>query len=85
MESNGHGSFIQTIYFSVPKSDADAIEARGFAERLGETSDPERSNFVWHRSTIRTGRDDEIAFELDVMIGMLPLCDWKIDWAKTEY
>lgn len=86
MKSNGFGRFQQKVIVRVPKD-----HAKVAGEKLGlapfkETSDPARVYFEWTRLAVRTGNDEDVVFDLAVMLGEAhETIEWQIDWKNSVY
>ncbi len=87
MESNGFGSWRQKIIVHVDARHSEEVAkklcASGAFKRQGK---PERAYFEWTRVSTSRGDDEDVVFELSMLIGNLPnQYDWHIDWNATEF
>lgn len=86
MRSNGFGSMEQTIVIHVPEEQAVELASLLDCVPLEHQGEPERSYFKWNRWTTRTGDDEDVVFELFMLIsGPRKELDWTIDWDLSEY
>jgi len=81
-ETNSYGSVVQKIYFFAPLSIQNDLIKYGIFEKTGSTSTS--VEFIWHRLTSKTGNDEDIIFELRIIIGNL-MEKISINWEKTIY
>ena len=84
--SNGYGSVMQKIIFTVPASTANRIKnISGFETLLSPAGGREdRSVFLWCRWTTRTGDDESIVIELGNHLSGITY-DWQIDWVRSTW
>ncbi|MCY1220874.1 hypothetical protein D9M68_402690 [compost metagenome] len=87
MESNGFGSWRQKIIVHVDARHSEEVAKKlcvsGPFKKHGK---PERAYFEWTRLTTRRGDDEDVVFELSMLLGIPPSkSDWHIDWDSSEY
>lgn len=87
MKSNGFGRWRQKIIVHVDGRHSEEVarklDACGPFKNPGN---PERSYFEWTRLTTRRGDDEDIVFELCMLLGgPSDRYDWHIDWKTSEY
>ncbi|MGK9287144.1 hypothetical protein [Sinorhizobium meliloti] len=87
MESNGFGSWRQKIIVHVDGRHSEEVArklcASGAFKKQGK---PERAYFEWTRLTTRRGDDEDVVFELCMLLGNPPSqYDWHVDWDASEY
>lgn len=87
MRSNGFGSWSQKVIVHVDARHSEEVakklRASGPLKRQGK---PERAYFEWTRASTSRGDDEDVVFELSMLIGDLPNhYDWNIDWSATEF
>lgn|GEM_PF-1482653 len=84
--SNGYGSVMQKIMFTVPANTADSIKNRcGFEILLSPARGCEDQSVVlWRRWTTRTGDDESIVIDLGNHLSGITY-DWQIDWVRSTW
>lgn len=86
MKSNSFGSWKQRIIVSVEIDDAPRVAAKLGRQRFTEAGESGRVHFEWNRSAARRGNDEDIVFELSVLLGnSLDQYDWHINWGASEF
>ena len=86
MRSNGFGSMEQTIVIHVPNEQAVELASLLDCVPLKHKGEAERSYFTWNRWTTRTADDEDVVFELFILIGgPHEELNWTIDWDLSEY
>lgn len=86
MRSNGFGSMEQTIIIHVPNEQRPKLLSLLDCVPLKHKGEPGHSYFAWNRWTTRTGDDEDVVFELFMLISRpRKELDWTIDWDLSEY
>lgn len=85
MKSNGFGSLEQNIIIHVPTEHAKLIALKLGIEPFKEEGSPSRSYFTWKRLTTRSGNDEDVVYDLDMILGDREhKLGWNIDWDASE-
>lgn len=86
MKSNGFGSLEQSIIIHVPTEQAKQLALKLGIEPFKEDGSPSHSYFLWKRLTTRAGNDEDVVYDLDMILGDTEhKLGWKIDWNASEY
>lgn len=87
MKSNGYGSWRQRVIVSVDGRYSEEVASKlGKCKPFKRQKSPERAYFEWTRLTTRRGDDEDVVFELCILLGVPPgEYDWHIDWNESEY
>ncbi|MCA1442681.1 hypothetical protein I6F07_21150 [Ensifer sp. IC4062] len=85
MKSNGFGSWEQRIVVSVEKEHAPRVAAKLGIDPFKEAGEPGRAYFAWTRLSMRRGNDEDIVFDLSMLLGIDGEGNWKVDWSESEY
>lgn len=87
MESNGYGSWRQRVIVSVDGRYSDEVARKlDASEPFKKQGTPERAYFEWIRFTTKRGDDEDVVFDLCMVLGNPPSrYDWHIDWDASEY
>lgn len=86
MKSNGFGRFQQKVIVHVAEDHARAVAEKLRLEPFKTEGDPARAYFEWTRLTARPGNDQDVVWDLAMMLGESsePI-DWHIDWSASTY
>lgn len=86
MRTNGYGSVEQVIVIHVPREAAELTASKLGIVPFKEAGTPSRSYFLWKRWSIKKGNDEDVVYEIDMILGDAEhKLDWKIDWDASEY
>lgn len=87
MKSNGFGSWRQKIIVHVDAEHSEeAARKLGASKPFAKRGRPERAYFEWTRVTTRRDDDEDVVFELCMLLGNPPSqYDWHIDWGASEF
>lgn len=86
MKSNGFGRFQQKIIVHVANDHAEAAGRKLGLEPFKTEGDPARAYFEWTRLTARPGNDEDVVFDLFMMLGDThDDIDWHIEWSASTY
>ncbi|PLU25400.1 hypothetical protein BMJ20_33500 [Sinorhizobium medicae] len=87
MESNGYGSWRQRVIVSVDSRYSDEVARKlDTSEPLKKQGTPERAYFEWNRFTTKRGDDEDVVFEMSMLLGNPSgRYDWQIDWDASEF
>lgn len=86
MRSNGFGSMEQTIIIHVPQEQGSKLLSLLDGVPLKHEGEPGHSYFTWNRWTTRTGDDEDVVFELFMLIGgPSEELDWKVAWSLSDF
>jgi len=87
VKANGYGSWRQRVIVSVDgRYSEEVARMLDASEPFQKQGNPERAYFEWTRFTTRRGDDEDIVFELSMILGTPPSqYDWRVDWGATEY
>lgn len=86
MKSNGYGSFVQNILVHVDREHAEPVASKLGIEPFKEVGEPLRVYFAWTRLTTRPGNDEDVVWDLSVLLGVVSdRFSWQIDWDASDY
>lgn len=86
MRSNGFGSMEQTIVIHVPEEQETMLMSLIDCAPIKHRGEPGHSYLAWNRWTTRTGDDEDVVFELFMLVGRpRQELSWTVDWGLSEY